>query len=128
MSEKILIVDDEKDVANFVMEYLVSDGFDVTVSNSGNDALFLLKNTQFDVLIVDMRLEGRVSGVDVIKSFSQAVRRPKIIVMSATPFKHLEPIFQQERIARLVDDVLEKPDDMTPGIITKIIKKLVNKS
>ena len=39
MAEHILVVDDEKDIANLVAVYLKNEGFDVTTALTGKDAL-----------------------------------------------------------------------------------------
>src|SRR3989338_885792 len=109
MQQRILIIDDEPDVCSFLKDTLMYGGYEIVTTGSGDEALELIKKTDFDLLIVDIRLESAVSGVEVIRRSSQGEKRPKIVVVSATPQKSLEPIFQQEGISRFIDKVLEKP-------------------
>ncbi len=53
--EKILIIEDEKKIADIVMSYLKREGFYATVADSGDAALQLIKN-KFDLIILDLML------------------------------------------------------------------------
>lgn len=56
MAEHILVVDDEKDIANLVAVYLKNEGFDVTTALTGKDALAYIDRTPFDLAILDVML------------------------------------------------------------------------
>lgn len=53
--EKILIVEDEEKIADILRAYLERDGFNVTVVNTGKDAVQKIKNN-FDLIILDLML------------------------------------------------------------------------
>ncbi len=55
---KILIVDDEDIVRIALEEYLKDEGFDVSSSVSGEEALEIIKKKIMDIGIIDMRLPG----------------------------------------------------------------------
>nr|WP_300001728.1 VanR-ABDEGLN family response regulator transcription factor [Tissierella sp.] len=54
----ILIVDDEKEIADLVELYLKNDGYNVYKFYNGNDALDCVKNTSLDMAILDVMLPG----------------------------------------------------------------------
>ena len=56
MAEHILVVDDEKDIANLVAVYLKNEGFDVTTALTGKDALAHIDRTRFDLAVLDVML------------------------------------------------------------------------
>lgn len=121
MSRKILIVDDEKDVCDAARETLEHEGFLVKTMTSGQEAIDACANERFDLILVDIRLEGKVTGIDVIKGCNNVAGNPKIAILSATPPKYLEPIFKEHKIDHLIHGFLEKPSDM---LAERLIKKV----
>ena len=112
MSKKILVVDDEKDVCEALKECLDRDGYEAEVCSSGAEALVLLGERKYDLVLVDMRLEGRISGVDLIRRAAELEPKPTIVVESATPKKQLEEMLKKEGLLDRVDRILEKPSDL----------------
>ena len=126
MSQKILIVDDEKDVCDALKEPLEHEGFFVKTLSSGKEAIQACERREvFDLALVDIRLEGKVSGIDVIKAWSEAESKPKIAVISATPYRMLKPIFDEQKIDHLIQGFVDKPGDMKPDVLTKKIKDIL---
>ncbi|MDP3921088.1 MAG: response regulator [Candidatus Omnitrophota bacterium] len=114
MGRRILIVEDETDICEILKEVLVEGGYDVDVVHSGEEGLEYLTNVPYDALIVDVRLSGSTSGIDIIKTYRAVQNRPKIIVMSATAKRFLGPTLEDHAVSDLVDKVLEKPGDLNP--------------
>lgn len=56
MSEKILVVDDEKEIADLIEVYLKNDGYTVYKFYNGTDALKCVGNTEIDLAILDVML------------------------------------------------------------------------
>ncbi len=128
MDKNILIVDDELDVCNVLKEALEYEGYKADIVTTGKDALSLLNEGSYELSLIDVRLEGSVSGIDVIKHCRKLPRQPKILVISATPKRLLIPLFEQEQISDLILEVLEKPADLNPDRIGGIISKFLQKS
>jgi predicted alpha/beta hydrolase family esterase len=63
---RILIVDDELIMRESLAGWLERDGHDVETAASGEEALKRLEDTRFDILLVDIKMEG-MSGLDVLK-------------------------------------------------------------
>ena len=63
---KILIVDDEIIMRESLAGWLERDGHEVAAAASGEEAMKILKDSHFDILLVDIKMEG-ISGLDVLK-------------------------------------------------------------
>lgn len=125
MSVRILVVDDEVDVCDVLREVLSYEGFDTHIVQTGDAALKKLSESDYDVLLIDIRLDTPVSGIDVIKSLKNKAARPKILVMSATEKMTLEGLFEENGIRELVDRILEKPQDLSPERVGEKIKAIM---
>lgn len=79
-NEKILIVEDEKKIADIVGSYLERDGFKVTIANTGQDALGQIKNN-FDLIILDLMLPD-IDGETICSSIRESSDVP-IIMLTA---------------------------------------------
>ncbi len=66
MTKKILIVEDEKDIARLIQYNLDKAGFSCETAASGEDALALLGRKGFDLVILDVMLPG-VDGLEVCR-------------------------------------------------------------
>ena len=56
MAEKILVVDDEQDIANLLELYLHNEGFEVYKFYNGTDALKCIENNHIDMAVLDVML------------------------------------------------------------------------
>ena len=74
---RILLVEDDAEVARFVRKGLVEAGHVVEHAANGRDGLFLAASEQFDVLVLDRMLPGGVDGVRLVETLrGQANRTP----------------------------------------------------
>jgi len=128
MKDKILIVDDELDVCNFLKESLSYHGYEVDIAIKGEEALKCLGEKTYQALFIDIRLSSRVSGIDVIKACRDMAVRPRILVISATPERYLNPTFQEEKISGVIDHVLEKPSGLKPDYLLGKLSSALRKS
>ena len=65
--EKILIVDDEVLMRNFLVEALRRKGFEAVAAESGKKALQFLQEQSFDMVITDMKMPG-LTGIELLKT------------------------------------------------------------
>jgi DNA-binding NtrC family response regulator len=81
--KSVLIVDDEKVMRESLRDWL-KDSYNVITAETGEETIELIKNQDFDALILDVRLTGK-SGIDVLKEVKQIKPQIKCIVMTAYP-------------------------------------------
>lgn len=80
--EKILVVDDEVLMRNFLVEALKRKGLEAVAVENGDKAMNLLNEQSFDLVITDMKMPG-VSGMDVLKFVKELSPRTLVIVVTA---------------------------------------------
>ena len=80
--EKILVVDDEVLMRNFLVEALKRKGIETIAAENGEKALNLLKDHSFDMVITDMKMPG-LTGMDVLKYVKEVSPRTLVIVVTA---------------------------------------------
>ncbi len=66
MSQSILIVDDEKDILEFLGYNLRNEGYKVTLCNSGEEAIKITENFSPDLIILDIMMGG-INGVETCR-------------------------------------------------------------
>lgn len=114
--EKILIVDDELLIRNFLAEVLTRKKFDVTVAENGEAALELLKRQSYDLLLTDMKMPG-ITGLDLLKKTKEIC--PQTIVIIITAYGSIENAVEAMRLGAF--NYLIKP--FSPDTIEAIIQK-----
>ncbi len=103
MSDKILVVDDEKEIADLVSFYLESENFDVVACYSSKDALEQVQKTDFDLAILDIMLPG-ISGLELCKEIRKNYNYP-VIMLTAKD----EEIDKIRGLMLGADDYMTKP-------------------
>lgn len=89
---RVLVVDDDEDVLITLGAVLQQEGHQVTGVRDGQMALALLEQADFDVLVVDLRLDDDVDGLAVLHRALQ--HRPDIVGIVLTGFGTLESAIQ----------------------------------
>jgi two-component system, OmpR family, alkaline phosphatase synthesis response regulator PhoP len=83
MKEKILVVDDEKDILELIDYNLSKNGYRVRTSLSGEEALELLKESDYDLIILDLMLPG-IDGFDITKIIKADKQKANIPIVMVT--------------------------------------------
>ncbi|MBX3072432.1 response regulator transcription factor [Candidatus Obscuribacterales bacterium] len=78
---KLLLVEDQKDFADAVRDWLVAQDYLVDIANDGPSALHYLRSGEYDLLILDLNLPG-VSGIDVARTFRRQGGKAPIIMLT----------------------------------------------
>ena len=80
--EKILIVDDEKNMCQYLSIMLKKEGYLVKTANNGNKAISEVKSANFDVVITDIRMEG-MDGIELLGAVKEVDPALPVIIMTA---------------------------------------------
>ena len=115
---KILIVDDELIMRESLAGWLERDGHYVEKAASGEEALELLKTIKFDILLVDMKMEG-MSGLDVLQHVRES--DPDVAVVIITAFGSISTAI--DAMKQGAHDYLLKPFD--PNELGMLIEKII---
>lgn len=103
MSDKILVVDDEKEIADLVAFYLESENFEVRTCYTSKDALAQIEQEVFDIAVLDIMLPG-MSGLDLCKEIRKKYTYP-VIMLTAKD----EEIDKIRGLMLGADDYMTKP-------------------
>lgn len=85
--ERVLIVDDEVLMRNFLVEALKRKGLEALAAENGVKALSLIKEHSFDLVITDMKMPG-MTGLELLKSIKEI--SPSTLVIVVTAFGTIE--------------------------------------
>lgn len=103
MNEKILIIEDEKEITDLIEMFLQNENFQVFKCYSTRDALMLIKNESFDLAILDVMLPDG-NGFELCKLIREKHTYPIIMLTSKT-----EGIDRVTGLSLGADDYVTKP-------------------
>lgn len=81
----ILVVDDEKEIADVIALYLQSDQYTVYPFYTGEEALECMKTTKIDLAILDVMLPG-IDGFEILKKIRERYTFPVIMLTAKTEY------------------------------------------
>ncbi len=93
--EKVLVVDDEPLVRKFVEETLKRKGIDVKTASCGKEAIHLLKEQAFDLVLTDMKMPD-ITGLEVLKKVKEI--SPSTLVAIITAYGSIENAVEAMRL------------------------------
>ena len=79
---KIMVVDDEVNIREALAALLEADGYEVAAAASAEAAMERMGKEPFDIVISDLRLEGR-SGLDLLQSLRETSPATEVILLTA---------------------------------------------
>ena len=80
--KRILIIEDEIGISNFLSQGLEEEGFDITVANNGITGLELALNRKPNLILIDWMLP-KLSGIDVCRKIREKNKEVPIIFLTA---------------------------------------------
>ena len=120
---KILLVEDESVLREALQDWLVADGYEVEVAESGEEALGRVKDEEFGVIVLDLRLPG-IDGLRVFEEARDVKPEIKGVIITAYPSKetltkakeiglldYLPKPFNIEDLEKIISGALEEVDE-----------------
>ena len=81
MKIKLLLVDDEKDFVESLAERLQLKDFNVSTALNGTEALDLIKEHEYDVIVLDVKMPGK-DGIETLKEIKNLKQLPQVIMLT----------------------------------------------
>ncbi|WP_024614798.1 response regulator transcription factor [Clostridium sp. Ade.TY] len=101
--ERILIVDDEKEIRDLVEIYLKGEGYETLKAQDGEEALYLLRENDIDLVILDVMMP-KLNGIETCLKIREESEMP--IIMLSAKSEDIDKILGLNMGA---DDYLSKP-------------------
>ena len=128
MRQKILVVDDDKEMCEELADILEGEGYQVTFAFDGLQGKSCLESNDFDAVIMDLKMP-KLNGLEVLKWVKESGRKAKILILTGSPTKkdvddgEILPLNlekdEKRKILDLADEFLNKPYQ-----VEALIKKL----
>ena len=109
---KLLLVDDEKGFVDVIAKRMSKRNIDVTKAYSGTEALKALRMTDFDVAVLDLKMED-MDGIEILKLFKKMVPDLPVIMLTG----HGSEAAARDGIKFGAFDYLTKPCDFEELIV-----------
>jgi two-component system response regulator PilR (NtrC family) len=113
---RILIVEDERLIRETLIAFIKAEGYGVVAATDGQEALQMLKADAFNLVITDLKMPGRLQGMDVLRAVKDISPDTAIIVLTA--FANLAVGVEAMNLGAF--DVLPKPWGDNGYVIWKI--------
>ena len=117
---KLLLIDDDRELSQLLCEYLSTEGFEITPSYDGESALEILKNQRFSAIILDVMLPVK-NGFEVLKTLRKTDQTP--VLMLTAKGDTVDRVIGLEIGA---DDYMPKPCD--PRELVARIRAILRRS
>ncbi len=118
---RILVVDDERSMREFLAICLKRGGHEVTVADCGDQAVQVLDLQSFDIVITDLRMPGETDGIGVLENVTSRNLDTEVVVVTAFAttetalsamkkgaYDYLTKPFKVDVINTVIDRALEK--------------------
>jgi DNA-binding NtrC family response regulator len=119
ITQKILVVDDEENVCQSIKKVLSRKGYDVSQALTVDDAVKLIKEMTFDLVITDMMIPG-TSGLELLQIIRD--HYPELEVIMITGYASIESAVSATKLGATA--YLPKP--FTPDELTKVTESTLS--
>ena len=103
LKDKVLVVEDEQNISNFISTVLTANDFDVLMAQTGAEAISMITSHCPDLIILDLGLPD-MDGMNILKEVRSWSNLPIIVVSART--------HESDKVTALdfgADDYIEKP-------------------
>ena len=101
---KLLLVDDEKGMTASLKDFFAHRKFYVKTANSGEEAIELLKNDNFNIVFLDITMKG-INGIETLECIKKLDKNIKVIMLTV----HHEKEIIEKAKALGADEYITKP-------------------
>lgn len=112
--ERILIIEDDADIAEIEKDYLSLSGYSVDIANDGNGGLYAALHGKYDLILLDLMLPGP-DGLEICRRIRDKTKVP--ILMVTAKITDLDKI---RGLGLGADDYIEKP--FSPSVLVARVK------
>ncbi|UBM61417.1 response regulator [Candidatus Sulfidibacterium hydrothermale] len=86
---KILYVDDDLQ-SRILVRHLIGKHYDLTICATAEEALALLNRNKYDLILLDIRLDGEINGIDLLNTIKALPHHNNTPVVAVTAFAFAE--------------------------------------
>ena len=105
---RLLIIEDEKDLADNIKKGLIEEGFAIDISNDGEDGKFMIETEPYDLVILDLMLP-KIDGIRLCKEIrAKGIKTPILMLTARSTVENKIEGFDVG-----TDDYLVKPFDFS---------------
>lgn len=122
MAKKILIVDDDLYIRDLYAEVLKDENFDVGIAENGEEAIRMLSNDHYDLILLDVMLP-KVDGIQVLSQIKDNPETKNTAVIMLTNFGQ-DDLVKKAVTLGSADYLLKY--NITPGEIVTKIKQIID--
>ena len=121
--EKVLIVDDTKNIRLLLTKCMMHEGYQVESADDGLEALELLRTSKFDLIFLDIKMP-KLSGTEVLKCIREMEVHTPVIIITAYPtvknavectklgvVNYLQKPFTVEKIRSVLNELMSRQQD-----------------
>ena len=114
MMARILLAEDDREIANLERDYLEMSGHEVVIAPDGEEAMKRINEEKFDLLILDIMMPKK-SGYDICREIREQIDIPILMVTAKT-----ESVDKIRGLGFGADDYIEKP--FSPSVLVARVK------
>ena len=135
---RVLVVDDEKDFVEATVKRLGKRGIDTEGVLSGEQALELMKEKRFDVVLLDIKMPGGMDGIETLREMKKIAPLTEVILLTGHAsvessieglklgaFDYLLKPMKLEDLIKKLAEAFEKKDKQDQKIRSAKIKELL---
>ncbi|WCF10962.1 response regulator transcription factor [Paenibacillus thiaminolyticus] len=122
---QVLVVDDEWNMRNLLRIYLMKEGFEVREASSGYEALSMVKQHSFDLLILDVMMPG-MDGWQVCKAIRETETMPILMLTARSETKD-----KVHGLGLGADDYVTKPfepEELLARVFSLLRRSMINQA
>lgn len=122
---KMLVVDDEVEIGDFLKRFFTEKQYDVRTATRGEEALALARSEKPDVALLDVKMPG-MSGIEVLRQLKEIDKKIKVIMVTVIEDTNMVGLAREYG----ADDYITKPfslDYLEKDVMRKVVELLVEK-